>query len=106
MRVEKRDTRFNLSIYNLANVAPRQTATLNLAADDVEMAYQAILHRVAKAGGRIVLDTHEHVDHMSEDDGGPMYEAGAVVDVQPWTLVLLLRTSWRPRPAGTDANGE
>jgi len=52
--VEKRDTRFNLSIYNLANVAPRQTATLNLAAEDVEKAYQAILDRVAKAGGRIV----------------------------------------------------
>jgi glycine cleavage system regulatory protein len=54
VRVEKRDTRFNLSIYNLANVAPRQTATLNLAADDVEKAYQTILDRVTKAGGRIV----------------------------------------------------
>ena len=54
VRVERRDTRFNLSIYNLANVAPRQTATLSLAADDVEQAYQAILDRVTKAGGRIL----------------------------------------------------
>ena len=54
VRVEKRDTRLNLSLYNLANVAPRQTTALNLAADDVEQAYRAILERVAKAGGRIV----------------------------------------------------
>jgi hypothetical protein len=54
VRVEKRDTRFNLSIYNLANVAPRETTTLSLAADDVERAYQAIRDRVTKAGGRIL----------------------------------------------------
>jgi autotransporter-associated beta strand protein len=54
LKVEKRDTRVNLSIYNLANVAPRQTVTLNVAAADVETAYRAILARVTKAGGRVV----------------------------------------------------
>lgn len=54
LRVEKRDTRLNLSMYNLANVAPRQTTRLDLAADDVEAAYRAILARVVKANGRIV----------------------------------------------------
>src|SRR5207247_8720487 len=54
LRVEKRDTRLNLSIYNPANVAPRQPVTLNIAADDVESAYRAILARVAKAGGRVI----------------------------------------------------
>src|SRR5205814_5781266 len=54
VKIEKRDTRLNLSIYNLANVAPRQTTTLNIAADDVEAAYRAILARVTKASGRIV----------------------------------------------------
>jgi hypothetical protein len=54
VRVEKRPTRLNLSLYNLANVAPRQTTTLNLAADDVEAAYRAIVARVSKAAGRVV----------------------------------------------------
>jgi hypothetical protein len=53
-RVERKDTRFNLSIYNLANVAPRITTTLALAADDAEATYRAVLARVQKAGGRII----------------------------------------------------
>ncbi len=54
VRVEKKDTRLNLSLYNLANVAPRVTSTMNVASDDVEAAYRTILDRVTKAGGRIV----------------------------------------------------
>ncbi len=54
VRVEKKQTRLNLSLYNLANVAPRISSTLNLAAEDVEKAYRAILDRVTKGGGRIV----------------------------------------------------
>lgn len=53
-RVERRDTRFLISLYNLANVAPRQTTTMNLAAEDVEVAYRAILDQVKSAGGRVV----------------------------------------------------
>ena len=53
-RLERADTRINLSLYNLANVAPRQTTNLNLAAADVETAYKAIAARVEKAGGRVV----------------------------------------------------
>src|SRR5438132_4506192 len=53
-RVDKQNTRVNLSIYNLANVAPRVTSTLNIASEDVEAAYHAIITRVEKAGGRIV----------------------------------------------------
>ena len=52
--MEKQNTRVNLSIYNLANVAPRVTSTLNIASEDVEAAYHAIIARVEKAGGRIV----------------------------------------------------
>ena len=57
LKIEKRDTRLNLSIYNLANVAPRQTTTLNLFADDAEATYRAVLNRVTKAGGRIVTQS-------------------------------------------------
>lgn len=54
VRVERRDTRFLISLYNLANVAPRQTTSLNLAAEDVEAAYRTILDQVRSAGGRVV----------------------------------------------------
>lgn len=54
LKVEKKFTRLNLSLYNLANVAPRTTSTLALAAEDVEKTYRAILERVTKANGRVV----------------------------------------------------
>ena len=53
-KVQRQDTRFVISLYNLANIAPRETTNLNLACRNVEQAYRAILLRVAKAGGRIV----------------------------------------------------
>ncbi|HEX8522271.1 MAG TPA: DUF4349 domain-containing protein [Tepidisphaeraceae bacterium] len=53
-RVERKETRFNISIYNLANVAPRVTTNVNLAAEDAEGTYRSILSRVEKAGGRVV----------------------------------------------------
>jgi glycine cleavage system regulatory protein len=56
-RLERAETRINLSLYNLANVAPRQTTNLNLAAADVEVAYKAIAARVEKAGGRVVTSS-------------------------------------------------
>jgi len=52
--VDKKDTRFNLSLYNLANVAPRQTATANLAVDDVEAAYKTVLTAAEQSTGRVV----------------------------------------------------
>ncbi len=53
-RVEKKDTRFVISIYNLANIAPRQTTTTSLAVANVEEAYKAILAGVKAHGGRVV----------------------------------------------------
>jgi hypothetical protein len=44
------------------------------------------------------VNTFELGDHMSEDDGGAEYEPRCKVAVQPWTLILLLRTAWRPKP--------
>jgi hypothetical protein len=54
LRIEQKDTRLTLSLYNLANVAPRQTVNAELACDDVEASYHAILDRVNKAGGRVL----------------------------------------------------
>jgi hypothetical protein len=53
-RVEQRPTRLSISLYNLANVAPRLTTTATLASADVEAGYKQIMTLVEKADGRIV----------------------------------------------------
>jgi hypothetical protein len=56
-KVRQKDTQFQVSIYNLANVAPRETVTLNLACVDAEASYKQILARIEKAGGRVVTSS-------------------------------------------------
>jgi hypothetical protein len=53
-QVTKRPTTLRVSLYNLANVAPRLTQTTTLAAADVEKAYAGLLVGVEQAGGRVV----------------------------------------------------
>lgn len=53
-RVEQQPTRLTISLYNLANVAPRLTTATTLASGDVEAGYKQIMTLVEKAGGRIV----------------------------------------------------
>ena len=62
-KVQRKDTRFVISLYNLANIAPRQTMNLTIASRDVEQTYAAVLGRVSKAGGRVV-------DHQPEPAQG------------------------------------
>jgi hypothetical protein len=52
--IERKDTQFKISLYNLANVAPRQTFNVRLAAPDVEQAFRAILERVRAASARVL----------------------------------------------------
>jgi hypothetical protein len=52
-KVKRRDTQFFVSLYNLANVAPRETDLVTLASVDAEAAYKAILKRVDDAQGRV-----------------------------------------------------
>jgi hypothetical protein len=53
-KIHQNDTTFLVSIYNLANVAPRETVQINLACADAEKAYKAVLDRIEKAGGRLL----------------------------------------------------
>jgi glycogen operon protein len=39
----------------------------------------------------IVLDTHADADHLNEEDDTAAHDAGAQVQTQPWSLVLLRR---------------
>lgn len=52
--VEKKPTTLTISLYNLANVAPRLTTSATLASDNVEDNYRQIMAIVEKEGGRVV----------------------------------------------------
>src|SRR5579862_2657651 len=56
-KVHQNDTQFLVSLYNLVNVAPRETVQVTLACKDTEKSYQAILERVEKVQGRILSST-------------------------------------------------
>ncbi|HEU4339146.1 MAG TPA: DUF4349 domain-containing protein [Planctomycetota bacterium] len=53
-KVKQGDTVFRISVYNTANVQPRETAHLSLACHDVESVFRKIIARVGQAGGRVV----------------------------------------------------
>ncbi len=53
-KLKQHDTRFAVTIYNLAGVTPRETVTIQLAAVDAEAAYKEILNRIQKAAGRVL----------------------------------------------------
>ncbi|HZL73550.1 MAG TPA: DUF4349 domain-containing protein, partial [Planctomycetota bacterium] len=53
-KIKRADTIFRISVYNTANVQPRETSHLNLACLDVEAAFRAVVKRVGDAGGRVV----------------------------------------------------
>ena len=57
LKVKTKDTQFFVSIYNLANIAPRETVILSLACNDAEASYKTILARIEKAGGRVVTSS-------------------------------------------------
>jgi hypothetical protein len=57
LKVKQKDTQFFVSIYNLANIAPRETVVLSLACPDTELSYKTILARIEKAGGRVVTSS-------------------------------------------------
>jgi hypothetical protein len=54
VEVEREDTKFSVSLYNLANVQARETVHIDLACKDAEETYKAILKRIDEAGGRVV----------------------------------------------------
>jgi hypothetical protein len=71
IRIERKPARLLISIYNLANVAPRRTTNINLAAADVEAAFNALLKEAKTDGGRVVTS--------NLDRGDPVKATGSVV---------------------------
>lgn len=53
-KVKRGPTQFLVSLYNLANIAPRETQVVKVAATDVPAAYAGLRAAVEKASGRVV----------------------------------------------------
>src|SRR5262249_29163559 len=53
-RVRRGDTRFDVSLYNLEEVAPRESATVQLSVGAVPAGYRALRAAVERAKGRVV----------------------------------------------------
>jgi hypothetical protein len=53
-KVTRGDTVFLVQFYNLANVAPRETAVLSIAVNDVAASFRTLRDAVEKAKGRVV----------------------------------------------------
>jgi hypothetical protein len=64
-KVQKGDTQFLLSIYNLANVAPRETIILRIAASEVPAVYQKLRDAISKAKGHVVNANLDEKDRQN-----------------------------------------
>jgi hypothetical protein len=73
VKVKRGDTLFLVQLYNLTDVAARETNTLQIAVPDVRATYLALRDAAAKATGRIL------VAQFSEQD---LQNAGAQIDVE------------------------
>ncbi len=59
-KIEAKPSIFQISLYNLANIAPRVTQSITLASNDVEAAYRALTDEAGKLGGRVVASEMNH----------------------------------------------
>jgi hypothetical protein len=64
-KVKRGPTQFFVRLYNLANVQPRETQTLKLAAADVAAAYQQLRNALAKAGANVSTDQLNEQDRQN-----------------------------------------
>jgi Domain of unknown function (DUF4349)/Putative zinc-finger len=64
-KVTRGDAQFLVQIYNLANVAPRETVAVQVAVADVPAGYQAVRAAVGKASGRVLAARLDEQDRQN-----------------------------------------
>ncbi len=64
-KLKRGDSVFLVQLYNLANIAARETATLQVAAPDVASAYMALRDAIAKTTGRVVASQLNEQDKQN-----------------------------------------
>jgi hypothetical protein len=101
IKTRRKDTQFFLNLYNVANVAPRETVSLNLACVDTEDTYKKILARVEKATGRVV-SSNLNRQRNDQTTGLVQFEVksadaeAVLMDVRELGEVMRLQTTENP----------
>jgi hypothetical protein len=65
IKITRGDAQFLVQLYNLANVAPRETAVVQVAVTDVPSGYQKLREAVAKANGRVLAARLDEQDRQN-----------------------------------------
>ena len=85
IQIQRDDTILNLQIYNLANIAPRRTTTVQIAAVQVDRTYAQLVEQVRSAGGRIVTSALAKPDANTQtadvEFQVPTEKADAILDL-------------------------
>lgn len=71
LKIKKNDAQFFISLYNIVNIAPRETTFVDFACADAKAAYDAVLKRVEKAAGRVV--TSSYAEQKGKDGSGTIH---------------------------------
>jgi hypothetical protein len=72
--VKEKDAQFQVSLYNIANVAPRESVNLNLACTDAETVYQTLLNKVRKTTGARVVTSNLNRQKNDQSTGTLNFE--------------------------------
>jgi hypothetical protein len=106
-KTRRKDTLFLVSLYNLANVAPRETVQLKLAAVDAEATYRAVLARVDKAAGSRVVTSNINRQRSDQTRGDVQFEVksadaeAVLTDLKELGEVMHLQTTENADTANT-----
>jgi hypothetical protein len=65
VKTKQNDTQFFVSLYNLANFTPRQSATIQVATQDVALALRSLQEAVATVKGRIINSQFNEQDKQN-----------------------------------------
>lgn len=64
-KVKRGDTQFLVQFYNLANITPRETVVLQLAAPDVPAAHRAVQDAISRTKGRVLASRLDEQDRRN-----------------------------------------
>jgi len=95
VQVEQKDSRFTITLYNLANVAPRETAILTIAVKDVEESFHNVLQALR---GSVVADPPQQNKTIG---GGGRVITSKINGQQPDQMTADIRADVRAEQAAT-----
>jgi hypothetical protein len=100
--IKQNDAQFQVSLYNIANVQPRETVVLGLACTDTETVYQTLLSKIRKTAGARVVTSNLNRQKNDQTTGTLNFEvkadeaAGMLTELKNAGEVLQLQFTENP----------